>query len=212
MQLLGSQVLSFDISTKRDFADITSFGDPYPKKVLISQETKANVVVLLNYDIIRVLESILESGFVAKSLGPGQRCAYCGSLWLPGILVCPACGGYTLPMGKSIEMTRDGILTSFHTWDGDQRFGPSKAELEFYITGDIPLGTADVKSLLFSKPGPWLCEYCGLICAGPDFRCPGCGGKRPAVKELLKMRRTCIYCGKETYGNFRCPACRGRLS
>lgn len=209
IKLLGSQVLSLSLSQHRDMANVSSFGDLRSKYIALREEVTANVVVLVNRDIIDLLEDIWQSGFVARSLGPGQRCAYCGSLWLPGVLACPACGGYTLPMGKSIEMARDGILRhmNIHT----PMHGVMTAELEFEVTGTLPLVTSDVSSLLFSKPGHWLCEYCGFICKGDDFVCPGCGGKRPPVHELLRMKRICIYCGKETYGGYRCPECNGRL-
>lgn len=154
------------------------------------------------------------SPFHGHDLGPGDVCRYCGTAWLPGTLQCPACGGETDHAEKAIEYAtkQAGIITSTELemrYTEAYRFHVEAEFSHLVWTGD--LYTMFRHSLWRTDPALWVCRFCGHMVYGETADCPGCGGKRQAIKDLATQYRECLWCGTQTYGGYSCTTCNMRL-
>lgn len=154
------------------------------------------------------------SPFSGHDLGPADVCQFCGAAWLPGTLRCPACGGETDHMEKAIEYAtkQAGVVASTTLNMPLAGVACFSVEAEFSHlewTGDPH--TMFRHSLWRTDPALWVCKFCGHVVHGETADCPGCGGKRQAIKQLATQYRECLWCGRQTYGGYSCPTCNMRL-
>lgn len=153
------------------------------------------------------------SPFSGHDLGPADVCQFCGTAWLPGTLRCPSCGGETDHVEKAIEYAtkQAGVVTGTTLnmpFDGVAYF---RVEAEFsHLVWTNP-HTMFRHSLWRTDPALWVCRFCGHMVYGETADCPGCGGKRQAIKQLATQYRECLWCGRQTMGGYSCPACNMRL-
>jgi RNA polymerase subunit RPABC4/transcription elongation factor Spt4 len=59
--------------------------------------------------------------------------------------------------------------------------------------------------------GLYLCKYCGYAVKEGEV-CPGCGGERVPLMELIDLDRVCRYCGSTMRGGIVCPDCGARIA
>ncbi len=153
------------------------------------------------------------SHFNSHDLGPSDVCQFCGTAWLPGTLRCPACGGETNHADKAIEYAtkQAGIITS------TELEMPYAEACRFHVEAEFSHLVWTDPHIMFrhslwrTDPALWVCRFCGHMVHGETTSCPGCGGKRQAIKDLATQYRECLWCGAQTYGGYSCPACNMRL-
>lgn len=201
-----------------DRIDVTSAYDIEPQFLdLDPSPTIATFEFMLFDDSINRLHNLFPVGEGQVSthhLGPADVCAYCGSAWLPGTLLCPSCGAETDHFDKAIEYHADntGIIT--HKTIDLPLYGVARMEVEVQFNTFVFTDTPErmfARSLWRNAPAIWVCRLCGMVVMGHTSDCPGCGGKRYKVSELASQKRVCVYCGKESYGNYACTVCNQRL-
>jgi hypothetical protein len=210
--------LQADFNQQVDMIDVTRWGDPEPVMLPGRTETRGNFRFLLSEDELRRQDALFQVGegaFASHYLGPSDVCEYCGTAWLPGTFSCPSCGAPTNHFTQAIEYRADntGMVTS-KTLNYDP-LGLLTLEVEVFFASFTVSGTdffaCFEHSLWGNTPALWVCRFCGYVVMGHKSSCPGCGGNRIPIKELATQQRSCIYCGRESLGNYACTHCNTRL-
>lgn len=215
----GLGAARYDLRFERDTYPIHEIGHgslvaqlEIATRILLAVEVVSDTI-----DILFRMTQALTSGGTIVRLGAGRACPYCGTAFPSHITQCPNCGGLT-------ELF-DGIAPKvfpFQAIKADisvvrDRF--SRLLIEMVATkrdfdmNDV-FGNGDMLTLPYNHTFPmgyYLCQYCGM--AVPEgHSCPGCGGQKIPLSELVKMDRECIYCGKKVVGGIVCPGCGARLT
>jgi hypothetical protein len=216
----GQRVTNATLNMHHNYMDATTFGDSYPVHVPTTRELTGEFDITLSHDSDKFLDwlrSCFHAPIYQRALGPGNRCQYCNTVWLPGTFKCPSCGG-TIQYDSRV-MEWDGskaIITNFDITNNV--YDILQVHLEVLYVEEL-----DVMSRLWNnldrllthslarEPGTWLCDFCGLYVIGTSSKCPGCGGNRLPIKEIAKLERYCIYCNKVVVGGWACPECNMRL-
>lgn len=212
----GLPATQFRLDHEIECLDVATWDDPFASLPGNTRTTACFQFMLGDFEYANAhkLFPIGEGQMATRSLGPSDVCQYCGAAWLPGTLVCPSCGGETNHFTQAIEYeaTNAGIITRKSIeapFDGVLLLD---VEVEFWqFVQDAPYETMFAHGLWRNAPALWVCRFCGYVVKGQTSDCPGCGGKRYQVKELATQKRVCVYCGRECYGNYACPACNERL-
>lgn len=203
--------------------EITSFGDnthhylPSPDGPTLDLDLYLSDESMEFYNL---LLSRLYHPVAHQGLGDGHVCQFCNTTYATGVLVCPQCGGATQWRGKVLPTRTEGILKRLDIDFRRNDYTRLRVEIDLdrepAWVASIPYVSRDwwrelIQYSFFSHPDHWLCAFCGLFVESSLPTCPGCGGNRLPVKELAKLERICIYCGKPTLGGYACPGCGGRL-
>lgn len=154
-------------------------------------------------------------------LGPGWVCKHCGDYNPSGTLICWRCSGEAESIDSLCPVQLNFETTCFSV-NGDKPFSD-------FVTADFQMAGHDVdidrlgraiasnsRAITLPngcqlKPGYYLCEFCGQAVDEGEI-CPGCGGWRRPMSELLKLNHECVYCGREVTGGIVCPGCGARIS
>ena len=151
-------------------------------------------------------------------LGKGWVCKHCGDYNPSGCVLCLKCGGtaqedfvkplrfdfYVAELQDEHMFGDEGSTTSVMlSCDGDH---VSEA-LHTALFTDQRFFKANGYNL---ESGYYLCQYCGFGVRDGDV-CPGCGGKRVPLSEIVKLNRKCVYCGRKSMGNLVCMGCGSRI-
>lgn len=216
--ICGMPAQSMTLKQQIDRIDVTSAYDIEPQHLALGPSpTIATFEFRLfnnNIDGLVDLFPVGEGQVSTHHLGPSDVCAYCGSAWLPGTLLCPSCGAETDHFDKAIEYHADntGVIVS-KTFDMPL-FSVARMTVEVQFSTFVYTDTPErmfARSLWRNAPAVWVCRFCGMVVLGHTSDCPGCGGKRYKVSELSTQKRVCVYCGRESYGNYACKTCNQRL-
>lgn len=183
-------------------------------------------------DYVYRLENVLDllSGCSAQRLvilGNGYRCPSCGNYSPSGALSCWGCGDqmnlypslnpfkFPFTMGPAAQAGYDTFTEHVKPYG---RFievfleGPWEIEQENAL--DALTRGADLRLMPAGcnlDRDHYLCRYCGGTVRNGD-RCPGCGGERMPLAELVRMDRACVYCGRDLKGGIVCSACGNRAA
>ncbi len=211
----GVVVIGGQISMEVDHYDLSSWSDDKKLYVPLTHNANAtlNIIATSKYGIDNILQSC-KVGNGGHHLGPGSRCSYCNTVWLPGTFRCVSCGAETEYSNRVMGWNRNGIITytsvSFFFAD----IIKVNVRVEYIEVPEFayPFTLKDLgKMILFGKPDEWVCPYCGCYILGARSKCPGCGGNKLPISEIDKMDRMCVYCGKKTRGGYACKKCNGKL-
>jgi len=173
------------------------------------------VVDIGDREAIRTLSSIeMDQKFL--SLGTGYVCHGCGTYSAAGIHVCRHCGDL-LQERPFITPQEFPFFVSRFTANSSMD-DLTTVEISFASRGrvvrDIPfLGLTSVLSMPQTTSFPtgyYLCRYCGMAVPEGEM-CPGCGGPRQPLREIVKLERKCIYCGTMTAEGIVCTGCGARI-
>ena len=217
----GQRVTSATLSVHHDYTDVTTWGDSYQVAVATGTHEltgEFDIALLCESDKFLVwLQSCFNAPVYQRALGPGNRCQYCNTVWLPGTFQCPSCGGTIQYDPRVMEWEGSkAIITDIQTTADVTRV--LRVHLELRYLDDINIVPQWINNLdkllihsLAHEPGTWLCNYCGLYVIGTSSKCPGCGGNRLPITEIAKLERYCIYCNKKVVGGWACQECNMRL-
>lgn len=220
---LAAQQMS--LATLRDTDSITSFGDQFQRFIpsLKQAELSCDIVCFLDDGGYAQIESMIEKLWDHSNklvnLGPGYVCEYCGEYKVSGELKCHRCGGTTKEEQFVAVSSFPFLLTDYqvNTPYNDltvlslnmRSIAPVTNFVLEQLTKGVSLET--LPHALMFDPSKYLCEFCGMVVES-GRTCPGCGGIRLPLGEVVKMDRDCIYCGKRVTGGIVCKSCGARLS
>ena len=152
-------------------------------------------------------------------LGDGWLCQGCGQYHTAGMARCPNCGAIVERV-PFIRPARFPFMLASINQQVFYRDEPSYIEMELVSNGAL---TDDTMSMFFgasmrlvglphhySLTGHYLCRWCGGVVPEGES-CPGCGGRRVPLQEVVQLERTCLYCGKTVTGGIVCPGCNVRI-
>jgi rubrerythrin len=216
-------VTSATLNCHQEYIDVAAnWNDPIDRVAGFKDYSASYSLLMFNepldsFSMLDFLQEHTNESVQHRFLGAGNRCQYCGTVWLPGTFKCPSCGGDIRIESHAMEWEHgDGIITGFNY--KVQRDMPIRLDIEVYYSRfewfnfNKPDMVEALRYSLFGKPGDWLCSYCGYYVHGEQSLCPGCGGQRLPINQLSDLKRQCIYCGRVTYGGFACSQCNTRLT
>ncbi len=199
--------------------DMTSFSDVHRKFVQIGIDCSLHMELVLGDSpsfADRMLKGIAwgdRSNFVL--LGKGWVCQYCGDYNPAGLLSCINCGGQTAPEFACVK--NFPFWVSQYDINSDS-FGIIKVSVDFEFSGykepiyPFSFGI-DIRTLPYAytlQEHLYVCQYCGRTVENGQ-KCPGCGGARIPLSEVVKMENTCLYCGNKVIGGIICKSCGAAL-
>lgn len=152
------------------------------------------------------------------ALGPGHICHHCGNYSPSGSLRCWRCGG-DLEMVDFIHPVRFPFYAAERPRNGGTNW---RSAIAFDLMAEVDDVETEVMPFFLQDPrllpagcsldtGLYLCKYCGYAVQEGHI-CPGCGGERVPLMELIDLDRECRYCGSTMRGGIVCPDCGARIA
>lgn len=151
-------------------------------------------------------------------LGPGYVCKHCGNYCPSGCGLCWRCGGVA-EIENYVKPSRFPFVIAHKATDASsnwrvgcrvelQATTEDEAEVLPWLAGDTPHTMPNGCEL---DTGYYLCHKCGGAVLEGQV-CPGCGGTRISMQEIVRLDQTCRYCGSTMRGGVVCPDCGARIA
>jgi hypothetical protein len=151
-------------------------------------------------------------------LGPGYVCKHCGNYCPSGCGICWRCGGQA-ELENYVKPSRFPFVMANKVTDANtswrigcrvelQATTEDEAEVLPWLAGDTPHTMPNGCEL---ETGYYLCHKCGGAVLDGQV-CPGCGGTRIPMQEIVRLDQTCHYCHSTMRGGVVCPDCGAHIA
>lgn len=213
LNMFGMAATSLSLTQQDDFFDIARAGAEDTIRVYGRRSSDMTISLIANeissYEMMQAAV-----GRELVSLGDGKVCDYCNTYWPTGNYICWNCGGElgTYPFIRPVAT--GGVMTSLDL--SMPVAGLVHVELTIQGILELPAGFLDNMAARFVPCATgvqsryYLCEWCGYaVESGKD--CPGCGGPRTPLRELVDLPHECSWCGSNTINGIVCESCGTRV-
>lgn len=153
-------------------------------------------------------------------LGVGYICQNCGEHNTSGTATCWRCGGlvkeedWICPVHFDFDCTdiSAGAVAARDVYKSRFEMVSKSVDIDTLFRAIYTNSTAiTLPGGFLIEPGYYLCQFCGQAVHDGAI-CPGCGGWRMPMSEIIKLDRICKYCGGEVKGGIVCPGCSARIA